>query len=99
MRELWSSLFRLDPLTAPAWPRAVRAAIALGLPVAIAALLGVPHLGYTAAVGSFAALYGGTLPARERAKAVPFVAAGLIAGMRPFGGSTMIEVGTLPSMV
>ncbi len=79
MRELWSSLFRLDPLTAPAWPRAVRAAIALGLPVAIAALLGVPHLGYTAAVGSFAALYGGTLPARERAKAVPFVAAGLIA--------------------
>lgn len=78
MRELWSSLFRLDPLAAPAWPRAVRAAIALGLPIAIAALLGVAHLGYTAAVGSFAALYGGMLPSRERAKVVPFVAAGLV---------------------
>lgn len=78
MRELWASLFRLDPLTAPAWPRAIRAAVALGLPVAIAALLGVPHLGYTAAVGSFAALYSGTLPARERAKAVPFIAVGLV---------------------
>lgn len=52
--------------------------MALGMPIAIAAVLGVAHLGYTAAVGSFAALYGATLPARERAKAVPFVAAGLV---------------------
>lgn len=77
MRDLWASLFRLDPLTVPALPRALRAALALGLPIAIAAMLGVPHLGYSAAVGSFAALYGGALPARERAKAVPFIAAGL----------------------
>lgn len=79
MREVWSSLFRLGPAPASVWPRAVRAAIALGLPVALGAVLGVPHLGYNAAVGSFAALYGGALPARERAKAVPFVAVGLVA--------------------
>ncbi len=78
MREVWSSLFRLGPAPASVWPRAVRAAIALGLPVAIGAVLGVPHLGYNAAIGSFAALYGGALPARERAKAVPFIAGGLI---------------------
>lgn len=78
MREVWASLFRLNPVAAPTWPRAARAAIALGLPIAIAALLGVSHLGYNAAVGAFAVLYGGALPARERAKVMPFIASGLL---------------------
>lgn len=42
-------------------------------------LLGQPSLGYIAASGAFTVLFVGSSPVVERAKALPFVAAGLIA--------------------
>lgn len=79
VRDAFRSLVRFEPASAPAWPRAMRAGIALAAPVFLAALLGDPQVGYNAAVGSFTVLYADNMRTAERAKVLPFVALGLIA--------------------
>ncbi|WP_235008261.1 FUSC family protein [Microbacterium timonense] len=74
-----SSLFRLTAAPAPRWPIGLRAAIAIAVPIAAMTLAGRADLGFQAATGAFVALYGTHLPVIERARVVPFLAAGLLA--------------------
>ncbi len=56
---------------------AVRAAASLGVPLALLTLLGREDLGLQAAVGAFLALFAAGASARERARVLPIVGAGL----------------------
>lgn len=47
------------------------------VPIAVMTLLGFPILGYIAASGAFTVLFAGAAPVVERARVLPFVAAGL----------------------
>lgn len=50
------------------WPVALKAAVAVSLPVLVATLLGRPQLGLIAGLGVFAVLYGADTPGRFRIK-------------------------------
>lgn len=72
------SLFALAPKRGPRWHLATQAALGIAVPIAVMTLLGEPSLGYIAASGAFTVLFAGAAPARDRARILPFVAAGLI---------------------
>ncbi|MFB7251106.1 FUSC family protein [Microbacterium sp. NPDC056234] len=72
------SLFAFGPSRGPRWPIGLQAAIGLAGPIAVMTLLGLPALGYIAASGAFTVLFVGSSPVVERARVLPFVAAGLI---------------------
>lgn len=55
----------------------MQAAIGMTVPIAVMTLLGFPILGYVAASGAFTVLFAGAAPVVERARVLPFVAAGL----------------------
>lgn len=78
LQHALSSLFRLAPSRGPRWAIGLRAAVAMAVPIGVMALVGRPDLGFQAATGAFVALYGTHLPVIERAKVVPFLAAGLL---------------------
>lgn len=78
LQHALSSLFRLAPSRGPRWAIGLRAAVAMAVPIGVMALLGRPDLGFQAATGAFVALYGTHLPVIERARVVPFLAAGLL---------------------
>ncbi|PVE96978.1 FUSC family protein [Microbacterium sp. TPD7012] len=72
------SLFTFAPSRGPRWPLALQAALGIGVPIAVMALLGQPALGYIAASGAFTVLYLGSAPTVDRARALPLIAAGLM---------------------
>ncbi|MGJ0390865.1 FUSC family protein [Microbacterium sp. CGR1] len=72
------SLFALAPKRGPRWHLATQAALGIAVPIAVMTLLGQPSLGYIAASGAFTVLFAGTAPVIDRARILPFVAAGLI---------------------
>ncbi|WP_431074230.1 FUSC family protein [Microbacterium phyllosphaerae] len=72
------SLFALAPKRGPRWHLATQAALGIAVPIAAMTLLGEPSLGYIAASGAFTVLFAGTAPVIDRARILPFVAAGLI---------------------
>lgn len=72
------SLFALAPKRGPRWHLATQAALGIAVPIAVMTLLGEPSLGYVAASGAFTVLFAGTAPVIDRARILPFVAAGLI---------------------
>ncbi|QBE49156.1 FUSC family protein [Leucobacter triazinivorans] len=73
------SLFALPPSPAPRRWVATRAALSIGVPSGLLALLGHEEIGLQAAAGAFVALFFAGAGAAERAKALPFVAAALVA--------------------
>lgn len=73
------SLFAFAPSRGPRWQLALQAALGIAVPIAVMTLAGRPTLGYIAASGAFTALHLGALPVVERAKALPIVAALLLA--------------------
>ncbi|MEV7609980.1 FUSC family protein [Microbacterium sp. NPDC089320] len=72
------SLFALAPKRGPRWHLATQAALGIAVPIAVMTMLGQPSLGYVAASGAFTVLFAGTAPVIDRARILPFVAAGLI---------------------
>ena len=72
------SLFSFTPYPARRWPLATQAAIGIAAPIAVMTLLGQPALGYVAASGAFTVLFVGSSAVVDRARVLPFVAAGLI---------------------
>ncbi|KQR39300.1 FUSC family protein [Microbacterium sp. Leaf159] len=73
------SLFALAPKRGPRWHLATQAALGIAVPIAVMTLIGEPSLGYIAASGAFTVLFAGTAPVIDRARILPFVAAGLVA--------------------
>lgn len=71
------SLFAFAPSRGPRWQLGLQAGIGLAVPIAVMTLLGRPTLGYIAAAGAFTVLFAGAAPVVERARVLPFVAAGL----------------------
>ncbi|MGO2049856.1 MAG: FUSC family protein [Microbacterium sp.] len=71
------SLFTFAPSRGPRWQLGMQAAIGMTVPIAVMTLLGFPILGYIAASGAFTVLFAGAAPVVERARVLPFVAAGL----------------------
>lgn len=69
----------------------MQAAIGMTVPIAVMTLLGFPILGYIAASGAFTVLFAGAAPVVERARVLPFVAAGLTvsATLGAFAGSNI----------
>lgn len=72
------SLFALAPKRGPRWHLATQAALGIAVPIAVMTLLGEASLGYVAASGAFTVLFAGTAPVVDRARILPFVAAGLM---------------------
>nr|WP_314845075.1 FUSC family protein [uncultured Microbacterium sp.] len=72
------SLFAFAPSRGPRWPLATQAALGIAVPIGVMTLLGQASLGYIAASGAFTVLFVGSAPVRDRARVLPFVAAGLI---------------------
>lgn len=68
------SLFRLPPGPPGRAAVATRTALALGIPLGIATILGHQSIGLQAAGGAFTAIYAASVNTRERAKVLPFVA-------------------------
>lgn len=73
------SLFAFAPSRGRRWHLALQASIGIAAPIAVLGLLGHAPLGYVAATGAFTVLYAGSAPVVDRARILPFVAAGLIA--------------------
>lgn len=73
------SLFAFAPSRGPRWQLALQAALGISVPIAVMTIAGQPALGYLAASGAFTVLHLGSLPVVERVRALPIVAAGLIA--------------------
>ncbi|WP_427869846.1 FUSC family protein [Leucobacter luti] len=73
------SLFRVSSGPGPRLWIAARAAISIGVPLALLTALGHQGLGLQTAAGAFVALYSAGLGARERAKTLPVIAAVLFA--------------------
>ncbi|MBP1326307.1 putative membrane protein YccC [Leucobacter exalbidus] len=68
------SLFRLPPGPGGRAATATRTALALGIPLLIATILGHQEIGLQAAGGAFTAIYASGMNTRERAKVLPIVA-------------------------
>lgn len=60
------------------WPVALKAAVAVSLPVLVTTLLGHPQLGLIAGLGAFAVLYGPETPGRFRIKLLSAMAGALV---------------------
>lgn len=73
------SLFAFAPSPGPRWPLATQAALGIAVPIAVMTLLGEASLGYVAASGAFTVLFAGSAAVVDRARVLPFVAAGLLA--------------------
>lgn len=89
-------------------PVAIKAAVTISLPLAVALLVGRPDLGLVCAPGAFTVLYGPSAPARFRLKlmgsaALGFVGAAtlgaLTAGHLVFGLAAMLMVAVVATMV
>ncbi len=91
------SLFSFAPSHGPRWPLALQAAIGISAPIALMTLLGQAPLGYVAASGAFTVLFAGRAPAVDRARVLPFVAAGLVAsavfGVLAAGSDLLVSIG------
>lgn len=66
----------------------------MAAPVTLMTLLGLPALGYIAAAGTFTVLFAGAAPVVDRARILPFVAAGLIvsASLGALAGADLLLV-------
>lgn len=71
------SLFSFAPSRGPRWQLGLQAGIGMSVPIAVMTLLGQPTLGYIAGSGAFTVLFAGAAPVVERARVLPFIAAGL----------------------
>jgi len=67
------SLAVFEPYSGPRWPLGIQAGLAMGVPVAIGALVGELGPGLLAATGGFTALHVTNLNTRERVRALPLV--------------------------
>lgn len=63
------------------WPVALRASIAIGIPLTIATAAGHQAWGLLCGTGTFTVLYGAGRPLRSRIRVLVLVALGLVAGM------------------
>ncbi|CAG7606530.1 hypothetical protein LEUCIP111803_00940 [Leucobacter soli] len=77
--ETLRSLVRLPAGVPPRRWIALRAALSSGIPLAVLTALGHERIGLQVAAGAFLAIYGANRSARDRAKLLPFVAAGMLA--------------------
>lgn len=73
------NLFAFAPSHGPRWQLGLQAAIGMAAPIAVMTLIGLPAFGFIAASGAFTVLFAGTAAVVDRARVLPFVAAGLIA--------------------
>ncbi|WP_186307660.1 FUSC family protein [Microbacterium sp. 1.5R] len=93
------SLFAFAPSRGPRWPLAIQAALGIAVPIAVMTALGQPSLGYIAASGAFTVLFAGSAPTVDRARVLPFVAAGLIAsaalGVALSASAWLVSVGVV----
>ena len=93
------SLFALAPKRGPRWHLATQAALGIAVPIAVMTMIGQPSLGYIAASGAFTVLFAGTAPVVERARILPFVAAGLIAsaalGVAASASAWLVSIGVV----
>ncbi|MDN3443289.1 FUSC family protein [Microbacterium sp. APC 3901] len=93
------SLFALAPKRGPRWHLATQAALGIAVPIAVMTMIGQPSLGYIAASGAFTVLFAGTAPVVDRARILPFVAAGLIAsaalGVAASANPWLVSVGVV----
>lgn len=93
------SLFALAPKRGPRWHLATQAALGIAVPIAVMTLLGEPSLGYIAASGAFTVLFAGTAPVIDRARILPFVAAGLIVsaalGVAASANAWLVSIGVV----
>ena len=93
------SLFALAPKRGPRWHLATQAALGIAVPIAVMTLLGEPSLGYIAASGAFTVLFAGTAPVLDRARILPFVAAGLIVsaalGVAASANAWLVSIGVV----
>lgn len=60
------------------WPVALKAAVAMALPLLVTTLLGHPELGLMAGLGAFTVLYGAGAPGRFRIKLLSSMAGGFV---------------------
>lgn len=93
------SLFALAPKRGPRWHLATQAALGIAVPIAVMTMIGQPSLGYVAASGAFTVLFAGTAPVIDRARILPFVAAGLIAsaalGVAVSANAWLVSIGVV----
>ncbi|MCS5735254.1 FUSC family protein [Herbiconiux daphne] len=79
------------------WPIALRAGLAVAIPIAVFSLAGAPALGLQASIGAFTALYVANAPVRERLRVLPLIAVGLVAcaaaGAMLAGSSLAVAIG------
>lgn len=74
-RRLLRDLRQVRPAPPQRWAFALRAALAMGIPVAVGTWAGQPGAGLMATLGAFTALYGGGRPYASRAITLAVVAA------------------------
>ena len=74
---LWRQLFALRPATRQ-WPGAVQAAAAITIPPLLGLLIGEPRWGSVASIGALIVLHLPDRSRRERAVALPIIAAALL---------------------
>ncbi|MTB70774.1 hypothetical protein GGG17_02025 [Arsenicicoccus sp. MKL-02] len=80
LRRHARSLLRLNP-SPPRWPVAVKAAVAMAVPLSVGQLAGHLSLGLVASLGVFTILYAATAPGRFRARVMALAALGLTASV------------------
>src|SRR5690606_14880562 len=73
-RRLRRDLRQVRPAPPQRWAFALRAALAMGIPVAVGTWAGQPGAGLMATLGAFTALYGGGRPYASRAITLAVVA-------------------------
>lgn len=76
LRRHTRTILRLNP-SPPRWPVAVKAAVAMAVPLSVGQLAGHLSLGLVASLGVFTILYGATAPGRFRARVMALAALGL----------------------
>ncbi|NYF99530.1 FUSC family protein [Janibacter cremeus] len=73
-------VFSFGPSPVRRWV-ALRAALAIGLPLTVLTLAGYPQEAFLAGLGVFAVLYGAGAPVRRRLRIIPSAGAGLLASL------------------
>jgi len=73
-RRLLANLRQVRPSPPQRWAFALRAALAMGIPVLLGTWAGVPSYGLMATLGAFTALYGGGRPYASRAITLALIA-------------------------
>lgn len=74
LRRLLANLSQVRPSPPQRWAFALRAALAMGIPVLLGTWAGVPSYGLLATLGAFTALYGGGRPYASRAITLALIA-------------------------